>query len=158
LEAMTLHTAKDLNIWDSFARALETEPRDHKVLTGVSGLEHPVQMLGVDEKRNRIVAISSEPNARVAALMQVDVQAAMPNMKILIARPIVFDLGNIVRSIFPNDAAATFSVLKLKEFTSTLETLSQEQKTQMIDNHVAGFAPQIITALQKATLPNKADC
>ena len=110
-------------------------------------------MLGVDEKRNRIVAISSEPNARVAALMQVDVQAAMPNMKVLIARPIVFDLGNIVRNLFPNDASATFSVQRLKEFGGALETLSEEQRTSMIDTHIANFAPQIITAMQKATLP-----
>jgi hypothetical protein len=39
-------------------------------------------MLGVDEKRNRVIAVSSEPNSRIAALMQVDVQAAMPEMKV----------------------------------------------------------------------------
>ena len=81
------------SVWDSFARALGTEARDYKVVTGVSGLEHPVQMLGVDEKRNRLVIVSSEPNARVAALMQVDVQAAMPAMKVLVAAFALFRAG-----------------------------------------------------------------
>ena len=150
---MVLQTAQHSNVWDSFARALETEPREHKVLTGVSGLEHPVQMLGVDEKRNRIIAVSSEPNARVAALMQVDVQAAMPNMKVLVARPIVFDLGVIVRSIFPDDNSAVFDTRKFASFGERLNKLPDKVKKRIIDRQVSSFLPQIIRAFESVTLP-----
>jgi hypothetical protein len=79
-------------------------------------------MLGVDEKRNRVIAVSSEPNSRIAALMQVDVQAAMPEMKVLVARPIVVDLGMIARSIFSNDESA---VLVLSQIASIGERINK---------------------------------
>jgi hypothetical protein len=140
-QPMPVQTARHSNIWDSFARALETEPRDHKVLTGISGLEHPVQMLGVDEKRNRVIAVSSEPNSRIAALMQVDVQAAMPEMKVLIARPIVVDLGVIVRSIFPNDESAVLVLSKIASVGERINKLPEKARVRAIDRQFAAFMP-----------------
>jgi hypothetical protein len=133
---MLVQTAQNSNIWDSVARALETEPRDYKVLTGVSGLEHPVQMLGVDEKRNRVIAVSSEPNSRIAALMQVDVQAAMPGMRVLVARPIVVDLGVIVRTVFPNDDSAVLVLSKIASIGDRFNKLPDKAKKRAIDKQL----------------------
>jgi hypothetical protein len=71
--------------WDSIAKALDVEPREYRMITGASGLEHQVQMLGIDERSNRLVLISAESSARMASLMQIDVQAAMPNIKVIVA-------------------------------------------------------------------------
>jgi hypothetical protein len=150
---MLVQTAQEANIWDSVARALETEPRDHKVLTGVSGLEHSVQMLGVDEKRNRVIAVSSEPNSRIAALMQVDVQAAMPGMKVLVARPIVVDLGVIVRTIFPNDGSAVLVLSKFASINDRINKLPDKAKKRAVDRQYAAFLPQIVRAFEKTPLP-----
>ncbi len=110
-------------------------------------------MLGVDEKRNRLVIVSSEPNARVAALMQVDVQAAMPAMKVLVARPIVFVFGVIARGLFPDDASAIFDPKKFQSFGDRLGKLPERLKKKVIDRQLASFMPQIAMAFENITLP-----
>jgi hypothetical protein len=46
----------------------------------------------------------------------------MPEMKVLVARPIVVDLGMIARSIFPNDESA---VLVLSQIASIGERINK---------------------------------
>jgi hypothetical protein len=67
---VTGETEDKTKAWDSIAKALEVEPREYRVVTGVSGLEHQVQMLGVDEKTNRLVLIPAESSSRMAALIR----------------------------------------------------------------------------------------
>ncbi|MEH2509173.1 hypothetical protein V1291_000527 [Nitrobacteraceae bacterium AZCC 1564] len=87
-------------LWSAFSAAVGTELRPARTIRGFSGLDHPVQAISVDDKNKRVLIISAEQNARVAALMQGDVQATMTDVKVLVARPIVVDLGVISRQLF----------------------------------------------------------
>lgn len=87
-------------IWGAFCRALGTEYRDTKEIRGASGLAHPVEAIGVDDKNKRIVLVSSEFNPRISALMRGDVQATLPGMRVLVARPLAVDLAHAARKIF----------------------------------------------------------
>src|SRR4051794_29013991 len=95
-------TASDQRqIWHSFSRALDAELREAQFIPGASGLEHPVQAISVDDKGKRVIVFSSETNARTAALIQGDIQQTMPDVSILVARPVIADLSVLVRRIFP---------------------------------------------------------
>jgi hypothetical protein len=79
--------------WNSVIRAVEAEPREVSTLKGASGFTHPVVALGVDESRRRVVIISGEPDARSAAMAHADIQAAMPSVKVIMARPAPINLA-----------------------------------------------------------------
>lgn len=79
--------------WNNILLAVETKPRDVKSILGASGYSHPVVALGIDENRKRAVMISGESDARSAALAQGDIQAAMPSVKVVMARPLAVNLG-----------------------------------------------------------------
>lgn len=79
--------------WNNIILATEAEPRGTKTIQGASGFTHPVVALGVDENRRRVVLISGEGDARAAAMAQGDIQAAMPNIHVVMARPAAVNLG-----------------------------------------------------------------
>jgi hypothetical protein len=85
--------------WKSFIRAVESDAREVESIRGASGLSHPVIAVGVDEARHRIIIISGEPDARSAAMAHADIQAAYPTMKVVLARPIPFNLAVIAAFI-----------------------------------------------------------
>lgn len=85
--------------WKSVLRAVEVEPRSALSIRGASGFSHPVVSAGIDEKRRRVVVISGEADARSAALAHGDIQAAMPTLKIMMARPVAVNLGEAARII-----------------------------------------------------------
>ncbi|RWH69658.1 MAG: hypothetical protein EOQ86_31000 [Mesorhizobium sp.] len=87
-------------IWESFSKALGAEYRPVKEIQGASGLTHEVQAIAVDDKGNRVILISADPNSRTAALMRIDVQATMPDAKVLVARPLAVDLAFAARFMF----------------------------------------------------------
>ncbi len=93
---------KDGDIWKSFCTALGAEHREHKEIQGSSGLKHAVQAIAVDDKDKRLILVSAEPNPRVAALMRVDVQVTMPDVRVLVARPLAVDLAHTARTVFGN--------------------------------------------------------
>jgi hypothetical protein len=66
-------------------------------IRGASGFSHPVVAAGVDEPRRGVVVISGESDARSAALAHGDIQAAMPSLKVMMARPVVVNLGETAR-------------------------------------------------------------
>jgi hypothetical protein len=109
-------SSKQSALWNTFGLALGAEPRrDHLVVQGASGLDHPVQSLSVDDKGRRLIIVSADPSPRIAALMQADVQAAMPESRVLVARPVVFDLGVLTRRFFPNDEMIDCNISELKQ-------------------------------------------
>lgn len=87
------HTDHKRAFWNTLLRAVETEPRSVDSIQGASGFFHPVVALGVDEKTRRVVLISGEGDARSAALAYGDIQAALPSIKLLMARPAPLNLG-----------------------------------------------------------------
>lgn len=92
--------SSEQTIWKSFCTALGAEYREHKEIQGSSGLIHPVQAIAVDEVKKRLIVVSAEYNPRIAALMRVDIQATLPDTKVLVARPIAVDLAHATRSLF----------------------------------------------------------
>lgn len=86
-------------IWSTFARALDAELRDDTLIRGSSGLDHAVQAIAVDDAHKRVIIVSAEPNPRMAAMMQVDVQATMPDARVLVARPVAIDLPELLRRV-----------------------------------------------------------
>lgn len=79
--------------WNSLLRAVEVEPRSARTIRGASGFEHPVVSVGVDDRRRRVVIISGEGDARSAALAHGDIQAAMPSLRVMMARPVAINLA-----------------------------------------------------------------
>jgi hypothetical protein len=141
------------DFWVSFARAVGADPREHKVIIGASGLEHPVQLLAVDDAKNRVLIVSAEPNARLAALMQVDVQAAMPSTQIVIARPIVFDLGVLARQIFPKPADAIVDIVAVKDFFDRFALLKEARKQRYFNRQFGQLVVPVARAFRNVSLP-----
>lgn len=104
---------KETEFWRNILIAAETEPREVKAIRGASGHSHPVVALGVDENRKRVVMLSGEADARLASLAQGDIQAAMPSVKVVMARPIAINLSHIAN--FISSALGTVSIGQ-KEF------------------------------------------
>jgi len=90
---------RETEFWRNVLTAAESEPREVKAIRGASGHSHLVVALGVDEKRKRVVMISGEGDARLASLAQGDIQAAMPTVKVVMARPIAINLSHIAKLI-----------------------------------------------------------
>lgn len=89
-------------IWAAFGKAVGAELREDVSIQGVSGLTHQVDAICVDDKGDRVIVVSAEPNPRVAALMQGDIQQTLPGKHVIVARPIPVDLPAIARGIAAN--------------------------------------------------------
>jgi hypothetical protein len=77
--------------WRNLLRAVEVEPREARSLRGSSGIDHPITAIGVDKGRHRVVVISSEADPRTSAFIQSDLQLAIPDAKIIVGRPEMFN-------------------------------------------------------------------
>jgi hypothetical protein len=133
---MTETSADERRLWSSFGKALGAELRETPSIRGASGLEHRLQALCVDDKIGRIILFSDEPNPTVAALIQGDVQASFPDSKVIVARPIVLDLGALVRSIFSDAATAKFTHAEFKKVSDELgkiNKLPEKEKTSRLN-------------------------
>lgn len=124
-----------MQLWRSFSRALDAELRDRKAITGASGITHPVEAIAVDDKTKRVIIVCAESHPRIAALIQTDIQATMPDVKVLVARPSIIDLGVLVRDFFSSEMAADFTVdqaktafAKLQKWTDRLKVMDTKQK------------------------------
>jgi hypothetical protein len=139
-------TDDKLYFWNSFIRAVEAEPRYAESLRGYSGLAHPVVALGVDETRRRIVVVSGESDARYAAMAQSDIQAAMPSVKVVAARPIAVNLAEAAQALSTLMGKETINISEFQ----TLTEKSDDVQSQMI-NYLEEFGPKILS-LNSASL------
>jgi hypothetical protein len=85
--------------WAVFGRALRAEPRDYLTIRGLSGLDHFVEAIFVDDKSKRVIIVSAEPDPRIAALVRVDIQATFADSRVIVARPIAFDIAASARQM-----------------------------------------------------------
>ncbi len=85
--------------WQNVIKAVGAEPVTGDSIQGSSGFSHPVIALGVDRQRQRIVIISGEGDARSAVLAQADIQTALPQTCILMARPVAVNLGQAAKML-----------------------------------------------------------
>ncbi|WAC27886.1 hypothetical protein [Ancylobacter sp. SL191] len=148
-----LAISADFPIWSSFSRALGADPREHQTITGVSGVEHTALVIAVDDAAKRVIVVAAEHNPRIAAMMQVDIQATMPDVNVLIVRPVVFDLGDIARRLFQTTAEAQVDVPSLMATMSAMASQPTEKQQEHIAS-VAGptFAP-IFQAIKHIEIP-----
>ncbi len=105
--------------WRTFLSAAEAEPIEAKTMVGASGFEHRLLAAGVDRTRKRLVLVSSEADARIAALAQADIQSAAREYRVVGARPIALNLAAVASLI--TDSIGTvrlgqkqFSMMKRK--------------------------------------------
>ncbi|MDQ0391817.1 hypothetical protein [Labrys monachus] len=122
-------------VWQALGIALGADPRENTTITGISGLEHPVQSISVDDRTKRVIIISAESNPRIAALMQVDVQATMPaDTKVLVARPISVDISDFTRRLFVT-ADGQVDVSKVFDVGKLLATSEEPGHKEEISRH-----------------------
>lgn len=103
-------------VWSTFARALGAELRTETVIRGSSGLDHHVQAIAVDDVAGRVIIVSAEANPRMAAMMQVDIQATMPSARVLVARPVAVDLPDVVRRIVQPLGLSEIDVVRARKW------------------------------------------
>jgi hypothetical protein len=104
--------------WQSFLRAVETEPRHAHEIRGASGIIHPLLAVGVDEARARTVLVSADADARTAALAQADIQASLPSMKVVMARPVAINLRAFASSLISQLGGSRVPMNILQRFSS----------------------------------------
>jgi len=137
-------------VWDVLGRALGAEPRDNATIRGASGLAHAVEAISVGDKSRRVIIFAAEPNPRIAALMQVDIQATIPDAKVLIARPIAFDAGSFARR-FAKQIGQT--EINLKTVAEKVKELQDQVKPGELHPVVSGLIAPFVAAVTKVKLP-----
>jgi len=95
--------------WRNVLRAAEAEPKDATVIKGASGIEHSIVAVGLDESRRRLLVVSGEHDAHSAAMAQIDIQSALNNFQVLVARPIAVDLSVLAKGMVEMTGRTTFS-------------------------------------------------
>jgi len=144
----------NVHVWRSFCRAVRTDLREHRSITGASGVVHPVQAIGVDDKEGRVVVVSAEPSARIAAMMQVDVQATIPDAHVIVARPIAFDLGALSRNILGNLGQMRLSLNDVNQLVEQFNIIENEDKrAKFVEHYITKWTSSSVKALQAASLP-----
>ncbi|WP_315825837.1 MULTISPECIES: hypothetical protein [unclassified Bradyrhizobium] len=152
-ESAPINEKDQTRLWASFSVAVGTELRPAKSIRGISGLEHPVQAIAVDDKRKRVLIVSAEQNARVAALMQVDVQSTMPDVRVLVARPVVLDLGVIARNVFRNVEDARININEFKSRMERFQKLEPARSQRYVNRQLNRVVQPAVLAFKHVTLP-----
>lgn len=148
-----LNKRDQTRLWDSFSRAIGAELRERSLIRGISGLEHPAQAIAVDDKNRRVIIVSAEQNARIAALMQGDVQATMPDVSVLVARPVVVDLGIIARKIFRTVEGARINIDEFKTKWERVQKFGQPQSQRYVNRLLKKAIAPAALAFKHVTLP-----
>lgn len=104
-----MSVATDLRFWHNILRAAEAEPVAETSIRGVSGITHGCIAIGVDERRRRLLIVSGEHDARAAAMSQVDIQSALDNFQVLVARPVAFDLPAVAKTLVAISGKTAFT-------------------------------------------------
>ena len=74
--------------------------------------------------------------------MQADVQAAMPETRVLVVRPVIFDFGILIRRIIGSEDGAKFSAARLKEITERHNALPEGERQAALLKYLSdAFSP-----------------
>ena len=129
-------------VWRGLAKALQTEPRDDTIIRGATGLEHKVLQIAVDEKTDRLLVITAEPDPRMAALVQHDIQSTLSRKtRVLVARPLAVDLGVITRNLVKLIGRPAFRLSDLNRQINKMDAMApgdREAFTHGLIDQVAG--------------------
>jgi len=131
------------NFWDTFVRAVESEPVQLESLKGASGLAHPIVAMGIDRVRKRLVLISGDPDGRSAVLAQADIQAAYQDHKIILARPIAVNLARAAEALVGFFGKTEIGRRDLSKFSAGGERTKHKLERRMKLLFEAGVIPAI---------------
>lgn len=109
------------NFWDSFIRAVGADPRTANTIQGASGIQHPVDAIGMDEKYKRLIIVSNTVDAYSAAMVQADIQSALDGIKVIVTRPIAISLSQTAQALSTQMGATSFNLTNLLEMFSDKE-------------------------------------
>jgi hypothetical protein len=143
-------------IWKSISSAIGVEMREATSIRGNSGQDHPVQGVAVDDKTNRVVIFSAEPSPRIAALMQTDVQVTLPGVHVLVARPVIFDLSEIVRRVVEKRGdlnIEAIAALFKQQSTSRRSRRVQKNTNEIIQTKIIPVIKPLFETASKIRLP-----
>lgn len=139
-------------IWRTVSRALGTELREGTAIIGASGIEHHVQAIAVDDATKRVIVIADEPNPRSAALMQVDIQATMPGARVLVARPVMFDISDVTQRVFSALSEGTLDPLSVITSIQNLGTLPPAQTGERINSELGPVMERFVTGARRTRI------
>lgn len=145
--------ASTRQIWKAFAAAVGADLREDTTIRGISGLEHKVQAIAVDDKTRRVVIVAAEADPRMAALVQVDVQASMPEAKVLIARPIAIDISLMARKMLEPFNVGEIDFDKARQFLDQLKDKNQDTTNALIGPLTESGATNIQNIFENVQLP-----
>lgn len=139
-------------IWKSLSSAIGVEMREATSIRGSSGQDHPVQAVAVDDKTNRVVIFSAEPSPRIAALMQTDVQATLPDVHVLVARPVIFDLSEIARRVAKQTDIHALATL-LTQMSTKQKKRAQQSANDLFSAKLGPAIKPLFDTATKVRLP-----
>jgi hypothetical protein len=137
-------------IWKSISSAMGVEMREATSIRGSSGQDHPVQAIAVDDKTSRVLIFSAEPSPRIAALMQADVKATLPDAHVLVARPVIFDLSQIARRVL--EKSGDFDIQAIAAFL-TQSSVAQESTNEIVQTKIGPVIKPLFETASKVQLP-----
>jgi hypothetical protein len=129
------------HFWPSLLKAVGTEARDLPGLRGASGINHEFAAVGVDEKGGRLVVISGEADAAGAAMAQADIQAAMEEVNVIVARPVIIDLASVGKSIEQASGKPALTAGDITQLQQAQEAKDEELQAQLNEQMAEWFAP-----------------
>jgi hypothetical protein len=148
--------SEEVKTWDHVLVALQTEPRRVNAVQGASGIEHEVLGIGVDDKTKRVVLVSAEHDARASALIQADVQATIPDAKVLIMRPVAINFNEIASRLSQTFGNVEFNFVEIGQNQEALKQLLHEKLTPVLDPFLGSLrqvrlqiSNQIVGAVQQ---------
>nr|WP_321459674.1 hypothetical protein [uncultured Cohaesibacter sp.] len=145
------------NSWDGFLKALNTEPRIVETLTGISGIEHSISALGVDDVGQRVIIVADQVDAKSAALMQADIQATFnTGINVLVTRPVYFSLPKIADVLSDFFGSSVIDVQQInniptEELKAFLEPIAPPIEAAF-RNFKPNILPQILQAVPQVSL------
>ena len=142
-------------IWKTFSQAVGAELRENTTIRGVSGLDHAVQAIAVDDKTNRVIIVSAEASPRMAALMQVDVQATIPGSKVLVARPVAVDISNLARKMLEPFGISYIELARAKAYLDNLKDnkMSEGDVKTFIESPAKNALDNMLSVFSRVELP-----
>lgn len=137
--AAAIDSAKERpEFWNGVLRAVGAEPRSATEVGGASGVRHSALAIGVDEAEKRIVVVSAEGDARSAALAQADIQSALADYKVIVARPMIVSAGQIGAAIAESVGTQMLSMRSLGMLSNldvTQGVLDRKQFETVFQSH-----------------------
>ena len=144
-----MHTKAQKYFWTNLLKAAEAEPKDANNIRGASGIQYPAVAIGVDEGRRRVLIVSGEHDARTAAMAQVDIQAALENMHVLVARPIALDFTLLAKTavgLLGRTTVSSEDLVKLSKPEEIGAFASESLKTILAPLEYVGDIPMNVLA------------